>query len=281
MVESALQPRSGSSAKALLLTVLGELVLPHGGTVWTQTVVHLLDRLGVEERNARQALARLAEQGIVASERHGRRALWRLTPEGRELLETGTERIYSFGVATTGWDDHWLVVLCSVPEEQRAKRHRLRSRLSFEGFGFLGPGVAVTPHLDREDAANAILKDLDLVPAAVVLRAEAGTLVPATEVLHRAWDLDDLADQYRAFDERFRRRSPTGEETRLTALVELVHAWRRFPFVDPEIPDRLLPRTWPGRRAKALFDDRHAAWSPAARRRYRSLETANGSVYSE
>jgi len=281
MVESALQPRSGSSAKALLLTVLGELVLPHGGTVWTQTVVHLLDRLGVEERNARQALARLAEQGIVASERHGRRALWRLTPEGRELLETGTERIYSFGVATTEWDDHWLVVLCSVPEEQRAKRHRLRSRLSFEGFGFLGPGVAVTPHLDREDAANAILKDLDLVPAAVVLRAEAGTLVPATEVLHRAWDLDDLADQYRAFDERFRRRSPTGEEAQLTALVELVHAWRRFPFVDPEIPDRLLPRTWPGRRAKALFDDRHAAWSPAARRRYRSLETANGSVYSE
>jgi phenylacetic acid degradation operon negative regulatory protein len=274
----ALQPRSGSSAKALLLTVLGELVLPHGGTVWTRTVVHLLDRLDVEERNARQALARLAEQGIVASERHGRRALWRLTPEGRELLETGTERIYSFGAATDGWDDHWLVVLCSVPEEQRAKRHGLRSRLSFEGFGFLGPGVAVTPHLDREDAANAVLKDLDLVPAAVVLRAEAGSLVPATEVLHRAWDLDDLADQYRAFDERFRRRSPTSEEAQLTVLVELVHAWRRFPVVDPEIPDRLLPRSWPGRRAKALFDDRHAAWSPAARRCYEALDR---SVYSE
>jgi phenylacetic acid degradation operon negative regulatory protein len=105
-----------------------------------------------------------------------------------------------------------------------------------------------------------------------VLRAEAGSLVPATEVLHRAWDLDDLADQYRAFDERFRRRSPTSGEAQLTALVELVHAWRRFPVVDPEIPDRLLPRSWPCRRAKALFDDRHAGWSPAARRCYEALE---------
>jgi phenylacetic acid degradation operon negative regulatory protein len=275
MVERALHPRSGSSAKALLLTVLGELVLPHGGTVWTQTVVRLLDLLDVEERNARQAMARLAEQGIVVSERRGRRALWRLTPEGRELLVTGTERIYSFGAATDGWDEHWLVVLCSVPEEQRAKRHQLRSRLSFEGFGFLGPGLAVTPHLDREDAANAIVKDLDLVPAAVVLRAEAGTLVPATEMLHRAWDLDQLADQYQAFDDRFRHRSPTGEEAQLGALIELVHAWRRFPFVDPEIPDRLLPRSWPGRRAKTLFDDRHATWSPAARRCYTAIEAAS------
>src|SRR5262245_18189502 len=55
MARSPLQPRSGSSAKALLLTVLGELVLPGGGAVWTQTVVQLLGRLDVGERNARQA----------------------------------------------------------------------------------------------------------------------------------------------------------------------------------------------------------------------------------
>jgi phenylacetic acid degradation operon negative regulatory protein len=275
VVQRALHPRSGSSAKALLLTVLGEFVLPHGGSVWTQTVVQVLELLGIEERNARQALARLAEQGTVANERRGRRALWRLTPEGRDLLVTGTERIYSFGASTDDWDEHWLVVFCSVPEEQRAKRHRLRSRLSFEGFGFLGPGLAITPHLDREDAANTILKDLDLVPAAIVLRAEAGTLVPATEMLHRAWDLDELADRYRAFSDSFRRRAPATDDSRLAALVELVHAWRRFPFVDPEIPDRLLPRSWPGRRAKALFDDRHAVWSPAANRRYTELESAS------
>jgi phenylacetic acid degradation operon negative regulatory protein len=275
MVERALRPRSGSSAKALLLTVLGELVLPHGGTVWTRTVLEVLGLAGVAERNARQATARLAEQGILAGERRGRRTRWCLTADGRELLTTGTERIYSFGADGDDWDDHWLVVLCSVPEEQRAKRHQLRSRLEFEGFGFLAPGVAITPHLDREDVANAVLEDLELVPAAVVLRSEAGSLVSTTEMLHRAWDLDELAERYRTFTERFRRRAPTTDESQLAALVELVHEWRRFPFADPEIPARLLPRSWPGRRAKAVFDERHATWSPPAIRAYQAIESAS------
>ncbi|MGH9132669.1 MAG: PaaX family transcriptional regulator C-terminal domain-containing protein [Ilumatobacteraceae bacterium] len=30
------------------------------------------------------------------------------------------------------------------------------------------------------------------------------------------------------------------------------------------MPDRLLHRHWPGRRAKQLFDARHHEWSPAA-----------------
>jgi hypothetical protein len=56
----SLRPRAGSSAKALLLTVLGELVLPHDGVVWTATLVAALTGLDVEEKNARQAIARLA-----------------------------------------------------------------------------------------------------------------------------------------------------------------------------------------------------------------------------
>ena len=54
-----------TSAKALLLTILGELVLPHGGAVWTSTIVGALGTLEVEERNARQALLRLAESGTI------------------------------------------------------------------------------------------------------------------------------------------------------------------------------------------------------------------------
>jgi len=42
------------------------------------------------------------------------------------------------------WDGRWVVVLCPVPEDQRAKRHQLRRRLEFAGFGFLSAGVAVT-----------------------------------------------------------------------------------------------------------------------------------------
>ena len=243
-------PRAGTSAKALLLTILGEFVLPRGGSAWTQSFVDGLATLGVAERNARQAIARTAEQGFVESERVGRRARWRLTAHGRELLTVGTERIYGFGADGDEWDDHWLVVLCAVPEDQRAKRHHLRSRLAFAGFGFLTPTVAISPHTDREEVANAVLRELDLVGAGAVFHAEAGSLTPVHDLLHRAWDLDALADEYEAFIAAFAARRAATDVERFAALVELVHAWRRFPFVDPEIPERLLPRRWPGRRAK-------------------------------
>jgi phenylacetic acid degradation operon negative regulatory protein len=268
-----LRPRSGSSAKSLLLTMMGELVLPNGGSVWTSTVVRAMAALGVEERNARQAAFRLAERGYVQSEKEGRRARLHLTGSGRRLLTEGSRRIYEFGAYDDTWDGRWVAVVCLIPEEQRTKRHQLRSQLGFAGFGFIAPGVAVSPHLSAEPAANTVLKALDLVPGAVVLRAETGDLVEPEEILARGWDLDGLASEYKEFIKVFARRTPGADPARFTALVELVHAWRRFPFVDPEIPARLLPSMWPGRRAKSLFDALHNEWSPGAGSWYDALES--------
>jgi phenylacetic acid degradation operon negative regulatory protein len=265
--------RAGTSAKTLLLTILGEFVLPRGGVAWTQSLVDALATLGVAERNARQAIARTAEQGFIESERVGRRARWRLTTHGRELLTVGTERIYGFGTDGDEWDDHWLVVLCAVPEDQRTKRHHLRSRLAFAGFGFLTPTVAISPHTDRELVANGVLRDLDLVGASAVFHAEAGTLTPVHDLLSRAWDLDALAAEYETFVTGFGRRRPSTDDEQFATLVELVHGWRRFPFVDPEIPERLLPDRWPGRRAKRTFDERHAALAPRANALFDTFET--------
>ena len=269
-----MRPRSGSSAKALLLTVLGEMVLPRGGAVWTSTLVLGLGELGVGERNARQAVSRLADQGVVRSEKEVRKARWHLTDQGSHLLTDGTERIYGFAAGDDGWGGRWLVVLCSVPEDQRTRRHQLRTQLAFLGFGFLGPGVALSPHLEREAAATAVLADLDLLPGAVVFRAEAGDVTAPDVLLRRAWDLDALGADYGEFVAGFERRAPVAGPDEFGALVELVHAWRRFPFVDPEIPERLLPAGWPGHRAKELFDALHAAWAPGANAWFDEIEAA-------
>ncbi len=276
MPDRALRPRLGSSAKALLLTVLGEFALPHDGSIWTSTIVDGLGLLDVNERNARQAVARLSEQGIVSSERVGRRTCWHLTDPGRQLLESGAARIYEFGGNGTAWDSHWLVVVASVPEEQRAKRHQLRSRLEFAGFGFIGAGIAVSPHVERELAANAILRELGLDDSAVVWLAETGSFVPDKEIIRRAWDIDDLANRYVEFLAEFETRQPRSPENRFVSLVELVHEWRRFPFFDPEIPDQLLPLSWPGRAAKRLFDARRTSWVPSAHEWFRESEIHGG-----
>src|SRR5258708_31193705 len=85
-----------SSARSLLLTVLGEFVLPAGEPVWTGTLVAALGLLGVAEKAARQALARAAAEGGITSSRHGRLARWRPADPGRRLPTAGARRVYSF-----------------------------------------------------------------------------------------------------------------------------------------------------------------------------------------
>src|SRR3954469_17256360 len=93
-----------TSARSLLLTVLGEFVLPHEEPVWTQVLIDVLGRLGVEHKSARQALARTAAEGLLESDRAGRRVRWSLTGQGRALLTDGAARIYGFGTAVPPWD---------------------------------------------------------------------------------------------------------------------------------------------------------------------------------
>src|ERR1700712_3128590 len=84
------------SARGQLFTVLGEFVLPGGGTAWTSSFIDVFARLGVEEKAIRQALMRTAADGWLVSERVGRRTRWTLTPSAHRLLVAGTERIYGF-----------------------------------------------------------------------------------------------------------------------------------------------------------------------------------------
>ena len=51
----------------------------------------------------------------------------------------------------------------------------------------------------------------------------------------------------------------------------IVHAWRRFPFIDPDLPDDLLPRDWPRRRAYELFREHHDRWAAAAQAHFDEL----------
>src|SRR5918996_5830576 len=103
---------SAGSARSLLLTVLGDFVIPDGRPVWTSTLVHVLVGVGVEERSARQAIARAASAGWIESERSGRRARWRLTPGGQRYIEEGAERVRSTS-APVAWDGKWLVIVTS------------------------------------------------------------------------------------------------------------------------------------------------------------------------
>jgi phenylacetic acid degradation operon negative regulatory protein len=265
-----------ASGTELLVTVLGEMVLPASpNSAWVSSLLVILGELGISERNARQAIARQASKDLLRVERIGRVSRCHLTKKSQDFLAAGAQRIYGFAEPERDWDEQWLVVMCSVPESERAKRARLRTRLGFEGFGFLNPTTAICAHTDREDAATRAIQDLGLAESAVVMKATAGFLSPDADLIERTWDLGYLGDSYDQFNARFAKRVPKTDAQRTAALIELVHAWRQFPFIDPEIPARLLPKQWAGHAAKDLFDAKRKQWTPGAVAWLHSLEQTN------
>jgi phenylacetic acid degradation operon negative regulatory protein len=110
-----------------------------------------------------------------------------------------------------------------------------------------------------------IIRDLGLDGAAFSFVGPFAGVGSEASLVERAWDLDDVAGHYQAFIDAFEDESPEPGEEMLHAQVRLVHEWRRFPFLDPQLPDGLLPPQWIGRRAHSVFAARHAAWERPAR----------------
>jgi phenylacetic acid degradation operon negative regulatory protein len=250
--------------------MLGEYVLPGSGSAWQEALVAALGTLEYKPQAARQALARSIADGWLHPERHGRRSRVHLTDEASAMLTAGAQRIYNFA-QSWDWDGHWLLVMVRVPENRRDVRHQMRTRLAWAGFGSLGGGTWISPHVERESELHAIVHDY---PAAEFqsFHARFGSLGEPSKLVANAWDLDAVAKAYHDFIARFQRMQPKTPEGVFQAQTRLVHAWRKFPFLDPDLPEAVLPAGWPRARAHELFDSKHAAWHIPAQDYFTSLE---------
>jgi phenylacetic acid degradation operon negative regulatory protein len=267
------QQTGPSSARSLLLTVFGEYVLPGGQGVWTSILIHVLAGLGVEEKSARQALTRMSADGWIVSERAGRRVRWELTDHGRTLLSEGAERIYSFGRERESWDGRWLVLLASVPEARRDLRHQLRNGLTWAGLGSPASGVWISPHASREAEAKQVVESLGLSPVAFSFTGPFAGIGSVQTLVEQAWHLGDLATAYEKFVQEFAGLRPSDGDDVLLSQIRLVHEWRKFPRLDPQLPLELLPPHWIGVRAANVFKDQHQEWHESAKARWAALAT--------
>lgn len=274
---------TAESSRALMVTLLGEFVLPLGGSAWTQTLLEAMESLGVQSKTSRQVLARLADRGWLDRTRDGRRTRWHLTPFAADLLRSGAARIYGFGHERHEWDGRWLVLLVSLHEDDQHLRYRMTSGLTWAGFGSLGQGTWISPWTDQEAAAVSVLDGLGIAGATTFV-AEIGMLGHGDDLARRAWDLDVLSAAYDDFlADTTPRPTATRGQTSGTAsadevaeLTTLVHRWRRFPFLDPELPHQLLPDDWPGRAAVDHFSARRAALLAAAHDWWTTTDAARG-----
>jgi phenylacetic acid degradation operon negative regulatory protein len=257
----------------MLFTVLGEYLREEGSAAWTSTLITALGELGVAEAGARRALSRAAEANWIAAQRHGRRIRWSLTPVAVQHFAESAVEAYQRRRQVESWDGKWLVLITSVPESQRALRHKLRTQLRWAGFGPLGQGVWVSPARRSRGQVGPLLKELGLATSTTSFLGELGPVGSEYEVVHDAWDLGRLSHDYLDFV-RYLTELPGDGSPRETfvRLTTIVHRWRQFILTDPALPAELLPAGWVGHQARTLFYDRHDRWFGMAAGWLRELE---------
>lgn len=257
------------------LTILGaHLRRPHA-VVWSGGMVQLLGEFGFSTEAARAALSRLAARELLARVKDGRRVYYRLTPRAHELLSEGDQRIFAFGQGAETSGD-WTVLWHSLPEARRTERARLGSRLRFLGFGSVQDGIWVAPH-DREAEVVALLQALGVADHAYVIVGRPAHSLDVRALLREAWSLDALMTQYEEFLAEFepylrpRARLALDEREAFVVRTRAVHLFRSFPFLDPELPDALMPQ--PRLRPKVVhtFHDVYRALAEPAERHFETV----------
>jgi phenylacetic acid degradation operon negative regulatory protein len=245
---------------ALVLELYGAFVRRLGGWIASAHLVRLLDELGVDAPTARAALARLTRRGLLERLSRGQPALvgYALSEPARAILAEGDRRILERR-PLADLRDGWVLVVFSIPEQQRHVRHVLRSRLVRLGFGNVAPGVWLAPRWLLDDARGLVAR-LGLQQMVQVYLADYRGLADLAALVGRAWNLEALSGLYARFlDERgpaLARLRACGEIEPRVAFVEYMQAqsqWRALPLLDPGLPPAFLPPDWQGEAAADLF----------------------------
>jgi phenylacetic acid degradation operon negative regulatory protein len=264
--------------RALIVTVYGLYARESAGWLAVSTLVRLLDGVGVEEPAVRSAISRLKRRGVLVARTRDGAAGYELSPAGRAILAEGDQRIFRRIRATIG--EGWLLAVFSVPESERRRRHQLRGRLTWLGFGTVSAGVWVAPaHLTAE--TTEVLERHELTEYVDLFRADHLAFGDLRAEVAQWWELDGLADMYEEFTatfapvlRRWLRRRTEDDAAAFADYVTALTAWRRLPFLDPGLPLDVLPAKWPGARAGQVFEGLKETLAPAAHRHLAAVSSA-------
>jgi phenylacetic acid degradation operon negative regulatory protein len=256
--------------RALIVTIYGLYARAAGGWLSVASLIRLMAELGADEPAVRSAISRLKQRGVLESRREGGAAGYALSGHGRDILAEGDRRIFDRPPARLA--DGWLLAAFSVPESERRRRHTLRSRLAWLGFGTVSAGLWIAPsHL--ADETIGVLERYGLSGYVELFRADYLAFGDVREQVGRWWDLARLEQLYQAFLDSCRpvldrwdgrgtasapgpggsAGGPGDEREAFADYVRALTAWRRLPFLDPGLPPELLPPDWRGQRAAGAF----------------------------
>lgn len=244
-------------ARSALFDLYGDHLRSRGSQAPVAALVRLLEPVGIAEPAVRTAISRMVGQRWLEPVRLPTGRGYRATDRAIRRLDEAADRIYRR--ASAAWDGSWHLLVVGQPPA-RGVRERLRADLGFLGYAELAPQTWVSPfpRPGVDEVLAAAGTTAHLVDHARIEPAPVG-----------AWDLESIAaayEEWRRSAEDLLDSPPNDDRDAFATRFHLVHEWRKFLFTDPGLPDRLLPKGWPGQAAARLFSTHAEALKPAADR---------------
>jgi phenylacetic acid degradation operon negative regulatory protein len=241
----------------------------HDGTILAGELYPVAVACGQTSDQVRSCLRRLVAEGLFTRQGEGRDAVFAATEAGMRTLGAFPERArlaYAQDAAGRGWDRRWRLIAFAIPESRRTARDAFRDHLLELGGAAIQNGLYVSPHRWEGDALAEArrLGVADHVSFASTDDLEIGGERDPRRLAARLWPIEDLAGRYQSFVEvyegipeeleqmRHKKRRLTESEFLPGALVIGIKFQECFN-TDPLLPPELLPRPWPGRRARDLL----------------------------
>jgi phenylacetic acid degradation operon negative regulatory protein len=251
------RPASPTSGQAII-TLFGLYARLEHNWLPVAGIVSLMSELGFDAPAARSAVSRLKRRGILQAMPGDDGAGYSLAADTLAVIREGDHRI--FDLRRAGVADGWLLIVFSVPETERGKRHELRKTLIRLGCGSVAPGVWIIPDPLAAPTRGALTR-AGLMRYVDLFRADYRDFGDLSDKVAQWWDLEALHRAYEQFLDRYRlvnatldtASPPMRPKDAFTHYVPMLTDWRRLPYLDPALPLAVLPADWIGVEAGAVF----------------------------
>lgn len=227
-------------ANTLLLTVYGDFIAPYyNGRLWLGSLIKLVNPLGISQRLVRTSVFRLAERGILESQRIAKRSYYTLTPIAQRQFTHASGRIYTSHIPT--WDGQWRIVMSTLGVLETHKRKALKKELEWLGFSKLVQGTYIHPLVDMK-TVKTILDDLQISDQVVLLNASEATQ-QSMPLIRNQLEIQAMDAPYRTFFKKYKpivdaiEKSDTlSLETCFLVRTLLINEYRSILLHEPDLP---------------------------------------------
>lgn len=272
--------RSGS----LIISVFGDAIAHHGGSIWLGSLIDVMAPFGLNERLVRTSVYRLVQEGWLVAAKLGRRSYYRFTPMGLNHSQKTARRIYAADRAS--WNNEWtLVIPVHVSDDIKDK---LKKDLSWLGFASLTSGVYAHPGLERRSLDETI-QELGVENDVIVMKAlteDVSSLGSLKKLSYKSWDIANLENKYKTFLEKFRPVMVEINQTKSLSYSQcfqirtlVIHEYRRILLKDFDLPLDILPDDWAGQAAFHLRENIYKkVYAGAEKYIVANMESSEGSL---